>query len=66
MTWAPLWGVEVLLGEHGLELRDIGGQWSGSGLCLFTMPGSFREILGGRSYSSKVSLSELREEVRKK
>jgi len=63
---AVLWQyVKVFFGEHGLELRDVGGQRSGSGLCLFAMPGSLRETLGGRSHSSEVSLSELREEARK-
>ena len=58
--------VKVLLGKHGLELCDIGGQRSGSGICLFTAPGSFHEMLGGRSYGSKVSLSELQENAYKK
>jgi len=60
IPFAVLWQyVEVLLSEHGLELHDVGRQWSGSGLCLFTMPGSFHKMLGGRSCSSEVGLSEL-------
>jgi len=57
--------VEVFFGEHGLELRDVGGQWSGSGLCLFATPGFLRETLGGCSHRSEVGLSELRKEARK-
>jgi len=57
--------VKVFFGEHGLELRDIGGQWSSSGLYLFAMPGSLHKTLGGRSHSSKVSRSELQEEAHK-
>ena len=57
--------VEVFFGEHGLELRDVGRQRSGSGLCLFAMPGSLRETLGGRSHRWEVGLSELRKEARK-
>jgi len=57
--------VKVFFGEHGLELCGIGGQRSGGGLCLFAMPGSLHETLGGRSHGSEVGLSELQEEVRK-
>jgi len=57
--------VKVFFGEHGLELRDVGGQWSGGGLCLFATSGSLHEALGGRSHSSEVGRSELREEARK-
>jgi len=58
--------VKVFFGEHGLELRDVGGQWSSSGLCLFAMSGSFRKMLGGHSHSSEVGRNELRKEARKK
>ena len=57
--------IKVFFGEHKLELRDVGRQRSGSGLCLFTMSGSLRETLRGHSHSSEVGLSELQEEVRK-
>jgi len=57
--------VKVFFGEHGLELRDVGGQRSGSGSRLFATPGSLRETLRGRSHRSEVGLSELRKEARK-
>ena len=57
--------VEVFFGEHGLELCDVGGQRSGSSLCLFATPGSLCETLGGRSHRSEIGLNELRKEVRK-
>jgi len=64
ISLAVLWQyVKVLLGEHGLELCDIGRQQSSSGLCLFTVPGSFYEMLESHSYGSEVSLSELWENV---
>jgi len=64
---AVLWQyVKVLFGEHGLELCDVGRQWGSSSLCLLTAPGSFCEMLGGRSCGLEVSLSELQEEVYKK
>jgi len=63
---AVLWQyVKVFFGEHRLELRDVGRQWSSSGLCLFAASGSLRKMLGGRSYSSEVGLSKLWEEVHK-
>jgi len=55
--------VKVLFGEHGLELHDIGRQWSGGGLCLFATSGSLHEALGDCSHSSEVSWSKLREEA---
>jgi len=57
--------VKVFFGEHGLELRDVGGQRSSGGLCLFATSGSLRKMLGGHSHSSEVSLDELREEAHK-
>jgi len=57
--------VKVLFGKYRLELRNVGGQWSGGGLCLFATSGSLREMLGGHSHGSEVGLSELWEEVRK-
>jgi len=57
--------VKVLLGEHGLELYDIGGQWSGSSMRLFTAPGSFCKTLGDHSCGSEIGLSELRENAYK-
>ena len=57
--------VKVLLSEHGLKLCNIGGQQSGGGLCLFTTPGSFCEMLGGCSCGSEVGLSELQENMYK-
>jgi len=57
--------VKVFFGEHRLELRDVGGQWSGGGLRLFATSGSLCEVLGGRSHSSEVGLGELQEEARK-
>jgi len=57
--------VKVFFGEHGLELRDVGRQRSGSGSCLFATPGSLRETLRGRSHRLEVSLSELRKEAHK-
>jgi len=67
VLFAVLWQyVKVLLGKHGLERCDVGGQWGGSSLCLFTVPGSFHEMLGGRSCGSEVGLSELWEEACKK
>jgi len=57
--------VKVFFGKHGLELRDIGKQRSGGGLCLFAMSGSLHEALGGRSHSSEVGQSELWEETHK-
>ena len=57
--------VKVFFGEHRLELRDVGGQRSGGGLCLFATSGSLREALGGRGYSSEVGRSKLQEEARK-
>jgi len=63
---AILWQyVKVFFGKHGLELRNIGGQQSGSGLYLFAAPGSLCEMLGGCSHSLEVSLSELQEEAHK-
>jgi len=41
-------------------------QWSGSSLYLFTVPGSFCEMLGGHSCSSEVGLSKLQEEMHNK
>ena len=55
--------VKVFFGEHGLELHDVGRQRSGGGLCLFATSGSLCEALGGRSHSSEVGRSELREEA---
>jgi len=55
--------VKVLLGKHRLELHDVSRQWSGSGMHLFTAPGSFYETLEGCSHSSEVSLSELWENI---
>jgi len=63
---AVLWQyVKVFFGEHGLEFRDVGGQWSGSSLCLFATSGSLHKTLGSHSYSSEVGRSELRKEVHK-
>ena len=53
--------VKVLLGKYRLELCNIGRQQSSSSMCLFTVPGSFHETLGGRSHGSEVGLSELQE-----
>jgi len=53
--------VKVLLGEHRLELRDIGGQQSSSSMRFFTVSGFFYEMLGGHSHGSEVGLSELQE-----
>jgi len=50
--------VKVLLGEYGLELCDVGRQWSGSGKCLLTAFSSLRETLGGHSYGLEVDLSK--------
>ena len=55
--------VKVLLGEDGLELRDVGGQRSGSGKCLLTASGSLHETLGGRSCGSEVNLSKFQEDT---
>jgi len=57
--------VKVLLGKHRLELHDVGRQWSGSGMRLFTVPGSFCKMLGGCSCDLEVSLSELWENAYK-
>ena len=57
--------VKVLLGKHRLELCDVGRQWSGSGMCLFTAPGFFCKILGGCSHGLEVSLSKLWENAYK-
>ena len=57
--------VKVLFGEHRLELCNISGQQGSSSLCLFTVPSSFYEILGGHSCGSEVSLSELQENMYK-
>jgi len=67
ILFAMLWQyVKVLLGEYGLELRDVGGQRSGSGKCLLTASGSLCEMLGGRSYGSEVDLSKFWEDACKK
>ena len=64
ILFAMLWQyVKVLLGEYGLELRDVGGQRSGSGKCLLTASGSLCEMLGGRSYGSEVDLSKFWEDA---
>jgi len=55
--------VKVLLGEHGLELHNVGRQWSGSGMRLFTVPGFFCEMLGGHSHGSEVGLNKLQENM---
>jgi len=55
--------VKVLLGEHGLELHDVGGQQNGSGKYLLTVSGSFYEILGGHSHGSEVDLGKLQEDT---
>jgi len=55
--------VKVLLGEHGLELYDVGGQQSSSGKCLLTASGSLYEMLGGCSCSSEVDLSKFQEDT---
>ena len=55
--------VKVLLGEHGLKLCNVGRQWSGSGMRLFTVPSSFCEMLGGHSHGSEVGLSKLQENM---
>ena len=55
--------VKVLLGEYRLELRDVGGQRSGSGKCLLAASGSFRKTLGGRSCGSEVDLSKFWEDA---
>jgi len=57
--------VKVLLGEDGLELRDVGGQQSGSSKCLLTASGSLCETLGDRSCGLEVDLSKFREDVYK-
>ena len=58
--------VKVLFGEHRLELCNISRQQGSSSLCLFTVPSSFYEILGGHSCGSEVGLSELWKEACKK
>ena len=66
ILFAVLWQyVKVLLGKHRLELRDIGRQWSGSDLCLFTASGSFHKTLRDRSYGSEVDLGKLWEDAYK-
>jgi len=63
---AVLWQyVKVFFGKHGLELHDVSGQRSGSGLCLFATSSSFHEMLGGRSHNLEVGWSELQKEVHK-
>jgi len=64
IPFAMLWQyVKVLLGEYGLELRDVGRQRSGSGKCLLTVSGSLHETLGGCSCGLEVDLSKFREDV---
>ena len=64
IPFVVLWQyVKVLLGEHGLELCDVGRQRSGSGKCLLTASGSLHKTLGGCSCSSEVNLSKFREDV---
>ena len=64
ILFAVLWQyVKVLLGEHRSELRDIGGQQSGSGLCFRAGSGSFRKVLGCRGRGSEVNLVGLWEET---
>jgi len=64
ILFVMLWQyVKVLLGEYGLELRDVGGQRSSSGKCLLTASGSLHETLEGRSYGSEVNLSKFREDA---
>ena len=66
ILFAMLWQyVKVLLGEHRLELHDVGGQRSGSSKCLLTTSGSLRETLGGRSCGSEVDLSKFQEDTYK-
>jgi len=60
IPFVVLWQyIKVLLSKHGLELRDIGGQRSGSSLCLLTVSSSFHEMLGGHSSGLEVGLSKL-------
>jgi len=64
IPFAVLWQyVKVLLGEHRLELHNVGGQQSGSSEYLLTVSGSFCEILGGHSHSSEVDLGKLQEDT---
>jgi len=56
--------VKVLFGEYRLELRDVGGQWDGSGKCLLAASGSLCKTLGGRSCGLEVDLSKFREDAR--
>ena len=66
ILFVMLWQyVKVLLGEHGLELHDVGGQRSGSSKCLLTASGSLHKTLGGRSCGSEVDLSKFREDAYK-
>jgi len=55
--------VKVLLGEYGLELRDVGRQRGGSGKRLFTASGSLRKTLGGHSCGPEVDLSKFWEDA---
>ena len=48
--------IKVLFSKHGLELCDVGGQWSGSGLCFRTASGSFHEALRCCGHGSEVDL----------
>jgi len=55
--------VKILFGEYRLELRDVGGQQSGSGKCLLTASGSLRETLGGHSCGLEVDLSKFQKDA---
>jgi len=67
IPFAVLWQyVKVLLGEHRLELRDVGRQWSSSSKYLLTASGSLCKTLGGRSYGLEVNLSKLWKDACKK
>ena len=64
ILFAVLWQyIKVLLGKHGSELHNIGGQRSGSGLCFRAVSGSFRKALGCRGRGSEVNLVRLWEEA---
>ena len=64
IPFAMLWQyVKVLLDKYRLELRDVGGQWSGSSKCLLAASGSLHKTLGGRSCGSEVDLSKFQEDA---
>jgi len=64
IPFAVLWQyVKVLLGEHRLELCDVGRQQSGSSEYFLTASGFFCKMLEGCSHGLEIDLGKLWEDA---